>query len=73
MLVTHPDFRRQGAASMLIKWGCDLADQNGVAAYLDAHEDAAPLYMRFGFKVRDDIGVTSDGAVPMIREPQQRD
>lgn len=73
MLVTHPNYRRQGAASTLIQWGCDLADQNGVAAYLDAHEDAAPLYRKFGFKDRDDIGVTSDGAVPMIREPQQKD
>jgi GNAT superfamily N-acetyltransferase len=72
MLVTHPDFRRQGAASILIQWGCDLADRNGVAAYLDAHEDAAPLYRKFGFKDRNDIGVTSDGAVPMIREPQKR-
>lgn len=73
MLVTHPDYRRQGAASMLIQWGCDLADQNGVAAYLDADEDAAPLYRKFGFKDRYDVGVTSDGAVPMIREPRQRD
>jgi GNAT superfamily N-acetyltransferase len=73
MLVTHPDYRRQGAASILIQWGCDLADQNGVAAYLDAHEDAAPLYRKFGFKDRDDIGVTSDRAIPMIREPQKRD
>lgn len=72
-LLTHPEYRRQGAASLLIQWGCDLADQNGVAAYLDAHVDAAPLYRKFGFKDRDDIGVTSDGALPMIREPQRRD
>lgn len=51
---------------MLIQWGCDLADQNGVAAYLDAHIDAAPLHRKFGFRDRDDIGVSSDGAVPMI-------
>ncbi|KAJ5591692.1 uncharacterized protein N7459_002061 [Penicillium hispanicum] len=72
MLVTHPDYRGQGAASMLIQWGCDLADQNGVLVYLDAHEDAASLYQSFGFKGREDIGVTSEGAIPMIREPKKR-
>lgn len=34
---------------MLVKWGCDLADQNGVGAYVDASKYGAPLYTRFGF------------------------
>ena len=34
---------------MLVKWGCDLADQNGVVAYVDASKDGAPLYEKFGF------------------------
>lgn len=73
MLVAHPDYRRQGAGSMLVRWGCDLADQNGVAAYLDAHEDAASLYRKFGFTDRQDIAGIPEGAIPMIREPQDRD
>ncbi|RJE27431.1 hypothetical protein PHISCL_00165 [Aspergillus sclerotialis] len=48
-LGTHPEYQRRGAASMLLKWGCDLADKNGVAAYVDASKAGAPLYQRFGF------------------------
>lgn len=69
MLVVHPEYRGRGAASMLIEWGCKLADQDGVPAYLDAHIDAASLYRRFGFKDREDKVVTPEGAVSMIREP----
>ncbi|KAF7717713.1 GNAT domain-containing protein [Penicillium ucsense] len=72
MLVTHPEYRGRGAASLLVKWGCDLADEEGVPAYLDAHEDAAPLYRKFGFQNCYDQGVTAEGALPMIREPQRQ-
>jgi hypothetical protein len=37
---------------MLVKWGCDLADQEGVAVYVDASEEGASLYKRFGFEAR---------------------
>ncbi|KAI8714835.1 N-acetyltransferase domain-containing protein [Fusarium sp. LHS14.1] len=48
-LATHPDYQRRGAGSMLMKWGCDLADKNRVGAYVDASKAGAPLYERFGF------------------------
>ncbi|QKX57674.1 uncharacterized protein TRUGW13939_04792 [Talaromyces rugulosus] len=51
-VVTHPDHQGKGAGSMLVKWGCDLADQEGVAAYVDASEEGASLYKRFGFEAR---------------------
>lgn len=69
MLVVDPAYRGRGAAAMLIQWGCERADQEGVPVYLDAHIDAAPMYRRFGFKDREDKVVTSEGAVSMIREP----
>lgn len=34
---------------MLVRWGCDLADQNSVGAYVDASKAGAPLYERCGF------------------------
>lgn len=34
---------------MLLKWGCDMADKDGVSAYLDASKAGAPLYKKFGF------------------------
>ncbi|SCN65436.1 uncharacterized protein FFB20_01653 [Fusarium fujikuroi] len=48
-LVTHPDYQRCGAGSMLMNFGCDLADKDGVAAYVDASKSGAGLYKRFGF------------------------
>lgn len=48
-VATHPDYQRRGAGSLLVKWGCDLADTQGVQAYVDASKDGAPLYAKFGF------------------------
>ena len=48
-LATHPDYQGRGAGSMLVKWGCDLADEHGVAAYVDASKAGAKLYQKFGF------------------------
>ena len=58
-LATHPEYQRRGAGSMLVKWGCDLADRDGVKAYVDGSKDGAPLYERFGF-VDESVG---DGMV----------
>lgn len=49
MLATHPDYRRRGAGSMLIQWGCDVADREGSGAYIDASKAGAPLYAKHGF------------------------
>ncbi|RDW67265.1 GNAT family N-acetyltransferase [Aspergillus mulundensis] len=48
-LVTHPAYHRRGAGSMLLQWGCELADRDGVALYVDASKAGARLYERFGF------------------------
>ncbi|KAJ5484229.1 acetyltransferase [Penicillium expansum] len=49
IFATHPDYQRQGAASMLVQWGCDLADVEGLAAYVSASKNGASLYAKFGF------------------------
>ncbi|KAM0090064.1 hypothetical protein ACP6JD_006559 [Aspergillus fumigatus] len=67
---THPDYRRQGAGSMLIQWGCDRSGEEGVPAYVDAHQAAAPLYRKFRFRERTDVEVNLQGALPMVRESQ---
>lgn len=55
---------------MLIQWGCERADEEGVLAYVDAHQAAAPLYRKFGFRERTDVEVDLQGALPMVRESQ---
>ncbi|CDM30365.1 unnamed protein product [Penicillium roqueforti FM164] len=34
---------------MLVKWGCDLADKDGVMAYVDASKEGAFLYQKHNF------------------------
>ncbi|KAF5013960.1 hypothetical protein FDECE_89 [Fusarium decemcellulare] len=67
-LVTHPDYQRRGAGSMLVKWGCDLADKDGVGVYVDASEAGAPLYQKFGFIPKTlVVDKPASGIVPMAR------
>ncbi|KAJ5122772.1 acetyltransferase [Penicillium atrosanguineum] len=49
IFATHPDYQRQGAASILVKWGCDLADVEGLRTYVSASRNGASLYAKFGF------------------------
>ncbi|KAJ5702270.1 hypothetical protein N7488_009818 [Penicillium malachiteum] len=64
IVVTHPQYQRRGAASMLIKWGCDQADIKGLSVYLSASAEGSALYAKFGFL---DHGVPGPGAIPMVR------
>ena len=49
-LVTYKQHERRGAGSMLVRWGCDKADEAGVVAYLEASPMGAPMYTRHGFE-----------------------
>jgi len=48
-LAVHPDYQRRGIASMLLKWGLDAADRDGLPLYLEASQPGKPLYLRHGF------------------------
>lgn len=48
-LATHQNHGRRGAGSVLVRWGCEKADEAGVQAYLEASPMGAPLYARHGF------------------------
>jgi len=56
-LVTHSSHHRRGAGGLLLKWGCDRADEDGVEAYLEASEMGAPLYARYGFESIEKISL----------------
>jgi ribosomal protein S18 acetylase RimI-like enzyme len=47
---TSPKFQRKGAGSLLLRYGCECADEQGVEAFLEAAPDALPLYQKFGFR-----------------------
>ncbi|ROW00149.1 hypothetical protein VSDG_03581 [Cytospora chrysosperma] len=46
---TGPDYRRQGAARLLMQWGCDVADALSVPAWIEASTEGNPLYKCYGF------------------------
>ncbi|KAF2198015.1 acyl-CoA N-acyltransferase [Delitschia confertaspora ATCC 74209] len=50
ILVTDPKHHRRGAGGMLLRWGIEQADRDGLPSYLEASEDGRPLYERNGFK-----------------------
>ena len=56
-LVTHPDHHRKGAGGLLVKWGCDKADELGVEAYVEASPMGQPLYARHGFVPVKECGI----------------
>ncbi|KAJ6008511.1 hypothetical protein N7540_012487 [Penicillium herquei] len=68
-IVTHPQYQRRGAASMLMKWGCDQADIKRLNVYLSASAEGAALYAKFGFI---EHGVPGQGSIPMVRPWQRR-
>ena len=35
---------------MLIKWGCDIAQEHGVPAFLEATTAGLPVYQKSGFR-----------------------
>jgi GNAT superfamily N-acetyltransferase len=50
MISTRKIYQGKGAASMLIRWGVEKADLDGVECYLDSTPDGKSTYQRYGFK-----------------------
>lgn len=60
MLATLPEHRDSNAASLLIRWGLDRADRDGLEAYVEASLVGAPIYEQFGWVTSGQV-VTLEG------------
>lgn len=50
--MTDPKYQRRGAGSMLVKWGCDKADEMGIICALQASAAGEQVYLRQGFELK---------------------
>ncbi|KAK8069701.1 acyl-CoA N-acyltransferase [Apiospora phragmitis] len=70
---THPEYRRKGAGSLMLQWGCDLADQLALPGWIEASVEGNFLYKVHGFY---DVGKLKDqGAMSgtfMKRDPSTK-
>lgn len=46
---TSPEYRRAGAGSKMMRWGCELADLLFLPAWVEASPEGNFLYKKFGF------------------------
>lgn len=49
-LVTNPEDQGRGAGTILTRWGCKIADDNGVPTFLQATPAGQKTYENCGFE-----------------------
>jgi GNAT superfamily N-acetyltransferase len=49
-LCTDPQHQKRGAASIMLKWGMEKADELDLETYLDSSQVARPIYEKLGFE-----------------------
>ena len=49
-LMTDPEDQGRGAGTMLTRWGCEIADDNGVPAYAQSTPAGYQTYKKCGFE-----------------------
>lgn len=61
LIATRPEFQGKGAAGMLMRWGLERADEDGVESYLEASPEGKPVYEHFGFAEHEELVVDLEG------------
>ena len=69
-LFTHPLYQRRGAGSLMMKWGCNVADVLELSIWVEASDDGTLLYERSGFRVHSNVDTGGDAGTNMIRDPR---
>ena len=68
MISVNPIYQRKGVGSLLMQWGCDEADRNGLDSYILASPVGVQLYRRFGFKSTGEVCVHGAKFPSMLRK-----
>jgi len=70
VLVERPEWQRRGVGRRMLEWGMRMADEEGVACWIDASPEVTALYRRLGWK---EIGETKIEFGGCMREVGVRD
>ena len=49
ILVVKPEYQGRGAGRLMIRWGAERADAEGLPCYVDSSPEAVGIYGRYGF------------------------
>lgn len=70
IIATHPAHEGRGFASLLLRWGLQKADDEGLPVFLSASPTGRVVYERRGFRVVGMEDLTPDyKQAYMVREP----
>lgn len=50
LLAVSPKFQRRGVGALLVQYGLDIADRDGIESYLESTKPGYNLYKRSGFE-----------------------
>jgi len=68
ILATKQEYQGKGAGSMILKWGLQKADEDGVESFLEASPAGLPIYERYGWKERGRLVIDLEGKVEQQSE-----
>ncbi|TGO33354.1 hypothetical protein BHYA_0251g00210 [Botrytis hyacinthi] len=77
LLVTHPDFRRRGHATQLLKWGMERSIRDNAPLVLAASAMGEPTYLASGFEELGRVPIVAEGdyekheLVKMVYRPRK--
>ena len=63
-----PEHQRKGVGSLLLQWGCDMADNYARSSFVMASPAGVPLYSRFDFKAVGEVCTEHGTFTSMFRE-----
>ncbi|KAF7866695.1 hypothetical protein EAF04_005537 [Stromatinia cepivora] len=61
LICTHPDFRRRGYATQLLKWGIERAERDNAPLVLIASPMGEPTYLASGFEELGRVDIVVEG------------
>lgn len=61
---THPNFRRRGAAAMMVQWGIKKADELGLECFLTSTPLGTPVYQKAQYIIVDSVDLHSAMSIP---------